>query len=486
MKNLESTVSASVETITQLRRRVAELEAAELRRQKMENELLARAQQQAIVAELGQYVLTGPDLAVLLNETATLVAQTLQVEFCQILELMPNQDILLLRAGVGWQPGLVGQATADARPDSHVGYTLFSSEPVIVTNLKSDARFSESSLLHEHGVVSGVSVIVDGEQWPFGVLSIHTSTSRLFTQDDIHFLQSVANLLATAVEHKRAQEALQEAHNELERRVKERTIDLQMANEELKTFAYIISHDLRAPLVNVKGFTTELKYSLDNLKTIINPLVPHLEEHDKQELTTTLHGDIPEALGFIDSSVNRMNNLINAILKLSRLGRRDLYFEPIEVESLIRTILETLAHQIEQRQVTVTLGSLPKVVADRTALEQIMANILTNAVNYLEAQRPGEIEITAETAPTETIFHIRDNGRGIAAEDMHKVFELFRRAGRQDVAGEGMGLAYVRALVRRHGGYIWCDSEPGVGTTFSFTLSNQLKQGETHAERTSS
>src|SRR5688572_23727066 len=166
MKNLESTVSASVETITQLRRRVAELEAAELRRQKMENELLARAQQQAVVAELGQYVLTGPDLTALLNETATLVAQTLQVEFCQILELLPDQDILLLRAGVGWQPELVGQVTADARPDSHVGYTLYSSEPVIVTNLRNDTRFSESSLLHDHGVVSGVSVIVDGEQWP--------------------------------------------------------------------------------------------------------------------------------------------------------------------------------------------------------------------------------------------------------------------------------------------------------------------------------
>jgi signal transduction histidine kinase len=341
-------------------------------------------------------------------------------------------------------------------------------------------------LLHNRGVVSGVSVIVDGEQWPFGVLSIHTATPRLFTQDDIHFLQAVANLLATAVEHKRAQEALQEAHNELELRVKERTADLQMANEELKTFAYIISHDLRAPLVNVKGFASELKYALDNLKTIIDPLIPHLEVYDQQELTTTLHSDIPEALGFIDSSVNRMNNLINAILKLSRLGRRDLYFEPIEVEPLIRTILETLAHQIEQRQIAVTLGPLPEVVADRTALEQIMANILTNAINYLESHRPGEIEITAETTPGETIFHIRDNGRGIAAEDMHKVFELFRRAGRQDVAGEGMGLAYVRALVRRHGGYIWCDSELGVGTTFSFTLSNQLKQGESHAERTSS
>lgn len=481
MKNLENTVLSSAETIAHLRQRVAELEAVEMRRQKMEAELMARAQQQAVVAELGQYILTGPDLTTLLDQTAHLIAQTLQVEFCQILELLPDQDILLLRAGVGWQPGLVGHARVDARPDSHIGYTLFSSEPVIVTDLNADPRFSEASLLHNHGVVGGVTVIVDGERWPFGVLSVHTPEPRLFTQDDIHFLQSVANLLAAAVAHKRDQDALQEAHNDLELRVKERTVDLQMVNEELKTFAYIISHDLRAPLVNIKGFTTELKYALDTLTTIIDPLVPDLKDHEKTKLTTALHEDIPEALGFIDSSVNRMNNLINAILKLSRLGRRELYFEPIDVASLIRAILETLAHQLEQRQVAVTIGPLPELIADQTAIEQIMGNILNNAVNYLKPGRPGEIEITAETTPSEIIFHIRDNGRGIAAEDMHKIFELFRRAGKQDVPGEGMGLAYVRTLVRRHGGYIWCDSELGVGTTFSFTLSRQLKQGETHA-----
>jgi signal transduction histidine kinase len=117
---------------------------------------------------------------------------------------------------------------------------------------------------------------------------------------------------------------------------------------------------------------------------------------------------------------------------------------------------------------------LPQVVADKTALEQIVGNILNNAINYLEPGRPGEIEIYGERNHRETTFHIRDNGRGIAAADMNKIFDLFRRAGRQDVPGEGMGLAYVRALVRRHGGQIWCDSELQVGTTFHFTISNQL------------
>jgi signal transduction histidine kinase len=150
------------------------------------------------------------------------------------------------------------------------------------------------------------------------------------------------------------------------------------------------------------------------------------------------------------------------------------------MNALVRDTLETLAHQIEQRRACVTVGPLPAVVADRTALEQILGNILNNAIIYLDPGRPGEIEITGERNGDETIFRIRDNGRGIAPEDMDKVFAPFRRAGKQDVPGEGMGLAYVQTLVRRHDGRIWCESEVGAGTTFAFALSNHLIRGNNH------
>ena len=125
---------------------------------------------------------------------------------------------------------------------------------------------------------------------------------------------------------------------------------------------------------------------------------------------------------------------------------------------------------------TVNVGPLPEVVADRTALEQILGNLLTNAVLYLEPGRPGRIEVGGSRGPDETTFFVRDNGRGIAPEDMPKVFAPFRRAGKQDVKGEGMGLAYVRTLVRRHGGEIRCESQLGVGTTFTFTLPNSIEK----------
>jgi signal transduction histidine kinase len=462
-----------VTEVEQLRQRIAELETAEVNRQRVEAELRERVHQQAVVAELGQRVLAGIDLSSLLDEVSVVVAENLAVEYCQILELLPDRDALLLRAGVGWPERLIGQATADARSDSQLGYTLFSSKPVIVEDFRFDTRFSELILL-ENNIISGMSVIIDGEEWPFGVLSIHTSKKRIFTQDDVNFLQSVANLLATAIGHKRAQKALQEAHDKLEIRVKERTAELEAVNEELKTFAYMVSHDLRAPLVNIRGFSGELAISLTYVHTAIEPLFPQLSAASRQDVDRAFEEEIPEALGFINSSVSRMNDFINAILKLSRLGHRELNLERLDTNTLVFQTLETLAHQIDARDAKVIVGDLPAIVADRTAMEQVFSNLLMNAIIYLDPKRPGIITVSGEQNLKDTTFCIQDNGRGISADDIQRIFELFRRAGKQDTPGEGMGLAYVRTLVRRFGGRIWCESEPGKGSIFSFTIPNQM------------
>ncbi len=254
--------------------------------------------------------------------------------------------------------------------------------------------------------------------------------------------------------------------------------ELEQANEEIKQFAYIVSHDLRAPLVNLKGFSAELRFSLDDIRSSMDAALPHLDEGQQQTLRFALEEDVPEALNFIESSVTRMDKFITAVLFLSRLGRRELEPEPIDMESLVRDALESLTHQIEEREVAVTVGPLPDVVADRTSMEQIMGNLLDNALKYLQPDRPGEIEITGERNDETTTFRARDNGRGIAEDDMPKVFAPFRRAGRQERPGEGMGLPYVQTLVRRHGGLIWCESELGKGTTFTFTISNHLEEKE--------
>jgi PAS domain S-box-containing protein len=254
--------------------------------------------------------------------------------------------------------------------------------------------------------------------------------------------------------------------------------DLKQRNKEVEQLTYTFTHHLRSPLVNLQGFSAELRAALAMIGSAVIAALPHLEGRQREVVTQALEKDVPEALGFIDASVIRMDQLINAVLKLSRLGRRKLKPRPIDMGALVQATLETLAHEIEEGRAKVTIGPLPRVIADRRSMEEIWESVLTNAVRYLVRpdavglDRPGEIEVSAEQTPDETAFRVRDNGRGIAAEDMDKVFALFRRAGKQDIPGEALGLPCAQILIHRHGGRMWCESKPGMGTTFVFTIPN--------------
>ena len=257
-----------------------------------------------------------------------------------------------------------------------------------------------------------------------------------------------------------ARAMLAATNTSLERRVQERTADLQETNEEVQRFAYIVSHDLRAPLVNIMGFTAEL----DGLR---EPLFAAGTTADERAMAK---GDFNEAIGFIQSSIDKMDRLIKAILTLSRQGQRKLKSEPLDMDALMRSIIDGVAHRVMQGGVTVTLEALPPLVADRVAVEQIFANLIDNAVKYLRSDVPGLITIGGSASATTVTYTVSDNGRGIEAKDSERVFELFRRAGRQDTAGEGIGLANVRSLVRRLQGTIALDSQPGLYCAFTVTL----------------
>jgi PAS domain S-box-containing protein len=173
---------------------------------KTEHRIRLLAHLQAVVADLGQLALRGKSNIV--DEAVFTVARTLGVEYCKVLELLPSGQALLLRSGVGWKEGLVGRATVGSGTDSQAGYTLLSDEPVIVEDLRTETRFSVPPLLHDHGVVSGMSVIISTSQGPYGVLGAHTTSPRIFTKDEVHFLQAVANVLGTAIQRQRAEEQL--------------------------------------------------------------------------------------------------------------------------------------------------------------------------------------------------------------------------------------------------------------------------------------
>ncbi|BBM82024.1 MASE1 domain-containing protein [Candidatus Uabimicrobium amorphum] len=268
-----------------------------------------------------------------------------------------------------------------------------------------------------------------------------------------------------------AQQELWKYKELLEERIRERTQNLEIANKEIKTFVYIVSHDLQTPLINIKGFAGELRYCIDDLREIIHTVKKHCSVEHQKKLQKIFSEDIPESLDFIETSVVKINNLTQAVLKLSRLGRKELCFETIDVNTVVQSSLKSLAFQIEQKNVQVMIDSLPCVVVDEIAMQQIFDNILTNAIIYLDTTRQGIVKIGSKKENNRTLFFVEDNGRGISEEDQGKIFDTFQRCGPQDVPGEGMGLAYVRSLVRRHGGEIYCRSQLGKGSTFSFFIS---------------
>jgi signal transduction histidine kinase len=262
----------------------------------------------------------------------------------------------------------------------------------------------------------------------------------------------------------------------LELRVKERTVDLQRANDEIQRFAYIVSHDLRAPLVNVMGFTTELAASLDSLRALTDD--PVIDASPAAAAArTAVSTDVPEAISFIQSSTKKMDSLINAILKLSREGQRTLKPEAVNLDALFDGISDGVRHRMTESEGELSIERpLPTLISDRLALEQVFGNLVDNAVKYRAPGRPPRIAVRARPDRSGSVLiEIEDNGRGIGDQDHERVFDLFRRAGSQDQPGEGIGLAHVRALIRRLGGQITLTSELGVGSTFRVRLPRNLR-----------
>jgi signal transduction histidine kinase len=274
----------------------------------------------------------------------------------------------------------------------------------------------------------------------------------------------LAKLHAAQAETARANAQLATANATLDDTVRIRTADLLAANEEIQRFAYIVSHDLRAPLVNIMGFTSELEQSAEQLSLASAELGMAAEQREP------LIAETAEALRFIKASTSKMDRLINAILKLSREGRRVLTPERLDMAQVFGGLVESMRHQVTNHDAEVLVGPVPNLVGDRVAIEQIFGNVIDNALKYLQSGRPGVVRIDGRLENGLARFDIADNGRGIAARDYERVFELFRRAGDQTVPGEGIGLAHVRSLVRRIGGSIDCVSTLGEGTTFIIRL----------------
>jgi len=268
--------------------------------------------------------------------------------------------------------------------------------------------------------------------------------------------QRAATMEASNRALEQAKEELRKLNAELEQRVADRTTQLEAANKELESFSYSVSHDLRAPVRAIAGFSRLL-----------------WEAHADQ-----LDAEAQRKLGVIQSETQRMGELIDDLLAFSRLGRKEMQRNDLDMQAMARGMYERLHSQHQGPAVEFRLGSLPHARGDRVLLEQVWANLLSNALKFSAKREKPVIEVSAISDAREHTYFVRDNGAGFDPQYQSKLFGVFQRLHRADeFAGTGVGLALVQRIVNRHGGRVWADSRPNEGATFYFTLPKEQTDG---------
>lgn len=427
------------------------------KRKKAEKALVTRLKQQAVVAQLGQLALSGIELTILFEQTTVLVAQSLNVEACKILELLPEANSLLLRSGVSCEQDLINKATVEIDFKSQAGYALLSGKPVISGNLHEETRFTGSSLLHQNQFISGVSTIIPGrENQPFGVLEAHSTKEHQFSEDDANFVQSVANILSTAITRKQAEEENHSLNASLEMRVKERTKQLEEVNQELEAFCYSVSHDLRAPLRAIQGFAQVLVEDYENLLDDLGQ----------------------EYLNRITTAAAHLDTLILDLLAYSRLGRTQIQFAQIDLATLVEEIIMELESELQENlgQIIIKTG-LPVVRSNPSILKSIITNLIANGIKFVSADVHPFVQIWAEQKGKYVRLWVEDNGIGIAPEHQERIFGVFERLhGIESYIGTGIGLAIVKRGVESLNGRAGVVSNLNQGSRFWIELPKHSEQ----------
>ncbi len=250
-------------------------------------------------------------------------------------------------------------------------------------------------------------------------------------------------------ERVRAEEAARRANEDLERRVAERTVQLEHANRELEAFTYSVSHDLRAPLRAVEGYSQLLE----------------------EKAADRLDAESRRLVASIRQSARRLAVLIDDLLSLSKAGRRDLHVGPIDMQLVVKSALEEVLPASERARTEITIHPLPPAAGDEGLVRQVWTNLLGNAVKFSSKKPRRAIEVGAQAAGSETAYFVRDDGVGFDPACSRTLFDVFSRLDNaRDFEGTGIGLALVRRIVERHGGRVWAEGSPGSGATFWFVL----------------
>jgi len=262
-------------------------------------------------------------------------------------------------------------------------------------------------------------------------------------------LQGVFAAARDITERKEGEEALLALNNDLENRVHQRTAELEVANKELEAFAYSVSHDLRAPLRAIDGFSRKVVVGYGD----------KLDDEGRRQLQV------------VRDNAQRMGKLIDDLLAFSHMGRREMALQPLDMDAMVNSVADELREAESLRAIEFVFSPLPRAWGDAAMLRQVWVNLLGNAVKFSRQRKVAHIEIGGSMDGGEVQYWVKDDGAGFDMQYAEKLFGVFQRLHRQDeFEGTGVGLAIAQRIVRRHNGRIWGEGKPDVGATFWFAL----------------
>ncbi len=381
----------------------------------------------------------------------------------ELRQLVPFDRASLIRLNQAGDQGQIARQWSENQPPtqsnqwspiqgSAIERLVENHAPLLETELNEQSIWSESEQLKRDGIRSRLLLPLIVEGRVLGVLAIASREPNAFSEDVQAILMTIADQLSIAIRKADLYEQVQRHADDLEQRVQMRTAELEAANKELEAFTYSVSHDLRAPLRAIDGFSRML-------------LRDYLE---------ILPEDGQRRLGVVRENAQQMGQLIDDLLAFSRLNRQPLNREPLDLAELAAQVMDTLRHQEKSHPVELVIDPLPLCQADPALLKQVMVNLLANAMKFTRKVDAARIEIGYHEENGETVYFVKDNGAGFDMRYADKLFGVFQRLHRaEDFEGTGVGLAIVQRIIYRHAGRVWAEAKVDQGATFYFTLGKE-------------